>query len=177
LFRNNEKTTLTKLMPPLIFLALVFFNGLALWIGSFKISFSSGQEKQQIDPSWPCHDDFPVAKDANDKPLLLNTKEAAKRAIHCEKPFMPELARRARLQGSVIILIAVAPDGKVRCLKVISGHPLCTQSAIDAARLWTFHPMKDGTSDVGFLAQLEFQFSTGDMSKLPGPDCTKARWK
>jgi TonB family protein len=137
-----------------------------------NISASSGQAKK-IEQSLPCQNDFPIAKDANNKPILLNTEEAVKRAIHCEQPFMPDLARRARLQASVVIQMAVAPDGKVRCLQILNGHPLCNQSALDAARLWTFRPMKDGNSNIGFLAQLIFKFSTSDVSKLPGPDCIK----
>lgn len=162
---------------PSILSAFAFAAGVILWIGGFNLSSSSGQEQPKVDQFVTCYSDFSVAKDANDKPILLNTEEATKRAIHCERPLMPELARRARLRGSVIVQMAVGPDGKVRCLKLLSGHPLCSPSAFEAAKLWTFQPMKDGNSSVGFLAQLVFQFSTGDMSKLPGSDCTKARWK
>jgi hypothetical protein len=159
---------------PSILLTFAFAVGVTLWIGGFNLSYSGGQEQQRkIDQFETCYSDFRIAKDVNDKPILLNTEEATQRAIHCERPLMPD----ARLQSSVVVQIAVDPDGKVRCLKLLSGHPLCSPSAFEAAKSWTFHPMKDGNSSVGFLAQLVFQFSTGDMSTLSGSDCTKARWK
>jgi TonB family protein len=177
--RGVEETFLVKFMHPSMkkLLALAFSVGMVLCIESLALAISGEKEQRKFDQLWPCHDDFPIARDANNKPIVLSMEEALKRVIHCEKPFMPALARSARLQGTVIVQIAVDSDGKARCLRLISGHPLCSQSAIDAARQWTFRPMKKVNTNIGFLTQLAFQFSTGDMSKLPGPDCTKARWK
>jgi periplasmic protein TonB len=34
----------------------------------------------------------------------------------------------------------IAPDGRVRNLRVLSGHPLLTQAALEAVRHWRYQP-------------------------------------
>jgi len=88
---------------------------------------------------------------------------------------MPELARQARLEGTVAVQIAVSPDGKVQCLRVVHAHPLLKQSAVDAARQWTFRPLADTNSNLGFLAHLVFYYSTGARN-TKHDKCVTARW-
>jgi protein TonB len=52
----------------------------------------------------------------------------------------PALARQARVQGTVVLAALIAPDGRVRNLRVLSGHPLLTQAALEAVRHWRYEP-------------------------------------
>ncbi|HNX98964.1 MAG TPA: energy transducer TonB, partial [Candidatus Aminicenantes bacterium] len=55
-------------------------------------------------------------------------------------PVYPPEALAGRVQGTVILEVTTNPQGQVRALRVISGHPLFNGAAIDAVRQWTFEP-------------------------------------
>jgi TonB family protein len=61
-------------------------------------------------------------------------------------PEYPELARRLRIAGAVKIQVVVSPAGKVRSTKVVGGHPLLIQAALDAVRRWKFEPANEESS-------------------------------
>ena len=61
-------------------------------------------------------------------------------------PEYPELARRLRIVGAVKIQVVVSPAGKVRSTKVVGGHPLLIQAALDAVRRWKFEPANGESS-------------------------------
>ena len=60
--------------------------------------------------------------------------------VHQVKPAYPPLARQARIQGSVVLQAVIAKDGSIQGLKVVSGHPMLTPSAIDAVKQWRYKP-------------------------------------
>jgi protein TonB len=62
------------------------------------------------------------------------------KVIERRVPIYPELARRIRLQGDVAVEVIISPEGRVESVRAISGHPMLTQSALDAARAWRFAP-------------------------------------
>ncbi len=57
-------------------------------------------------------------------------------------PVYPDAARRANLQGVVILDAVVAADGTVVNLHPISGNDTLIASAMDAARWWRFRPYR-----------------------------------
>jgi protein TonB len=56
------------------------------------------------------------------------------------KPEYPSLARQARIQGSVILQALIGKDGSVQNLRVISGHPMLIQAALEAVKQWRYRP-------------------------------------
>ena len=56
------------------------------------------------------------------------------------KPPYPPLARQARIQGQVVLEAIINKQGSVENLRVISGHPLLIQSALDAVKQWKYKP-------------------------------------
>jgi TonB family protein len=58
----------------------------------------------------------------------------------------PELARKMNLTGSVKVEIVVAPNGTVSGAKVIGGHPVLANAALDAVRKWRFEPATAATT-------------------------------
>jgi protein TonB len=56
------------------------------------------------------------------------------------QPVYPPLAKQARIQGVVILEAIIGKDGAVTEVKVISGHPLLQQAAIDAVSQWKYKP-------------------------------------
>ncbi len=62
------------------------------------------------------------------------------KAISRPSPVYPQLARQARIQGIVRLEAVIDEQGRITDLKVISGHPLLVQSALDAVRQWRYQP-------------------------------------
>ena len=71
-------------------------------------------------------------------------------------PVYPEIARRMGLSGSVRLEVVIAPNGTVKDTKVIGGHPILVNAALDAVKKWKF---ETGTSDS--TGMLEFNFEPG----------------
>jgi protein TonB len=63
------------------------------------------------------------------------------------KPPYPPLAFKARIEGKVILIAEVLPDGRAGQVRVLtsSGHELLDQSALSTVKQWKFTPArKDG---------------------------------
>jgi TonB family protein len=68
-------------------------------------------------------------------------------------PTYPEVARHARLSGTVKVEVLIAPDGTVKNVRVIGGHPLFVDATIEALKKWHYTP-----SNAESTASLEFNF-------------------
>ena len=81
-------------------------------------------------------DDKPVEK----PPQKIASGVARGYKIHNVVPEYPLLARQAKLQGPVVLSAVIDTKGKVTNLRVLSGHPLLAQSAVDAVKQWKYRP-------------------------------------
>jgi len=57
-----------------------------------------------------------------------------------QKPVYPPLAKQARISGTVELSAIIGRDGRVQDLKVVKGHPLLVQAALDAVKNWVYRP-------------------------------------
>jgi protein TonB len=55
-------------------------------------------------------------------------------------PEFPKLARESGAGGLVEVIATVGVDGRVKDAKVMRGHPLLRQPAIDAVKQWVYRP-------------------------------------
>ena len=55
-------------------------------------------------------------------------------------PVYPEAAKKARIQGTVVLSAVISKNGNVANLLVLSGPDELQQSSIDAVRQWTYKP-------------------------------------
>jgi len=69
-------------------------------------------------------------------------------------PTYPELARKMNLAGTVKVEVVVAPNGVVKSTKVIGGHPVLVEPALDAVKRWRFEPAPADTTTT-----VEFRFN------------------
>jgi protein TonB len=75
------------------------------------------------------------------KPQLKVPAHAMQRRItHQVAPEYPEDARRAGVQGTVLLDAVVNMDGTVKQLKVVSGARALSDAAMDAVRWWRYEP-------------------------------------
>ncbi len=65
--------------------------------------------------------------------------QAAKLIRHPD-PIYPQIAKSARISGTVELAAIIGEDGHVQDLRVVSGHPLLRQAAIDAVKQWVYQP-------------------------------------
>jgi len=64
------------------------------------------------------------------------------------QPVYPELARKMNLTGTVKVEVVVSPNGSVKEAKVVGGHPVLANAALDAVRKWRFEPAAAESSGV-----------------------------
>lgn len=55
-------------------------------------------------------------------------------------PVYPEIARVARVQGTVVLDCTIGVDGRVDDVKVLGGPALLQAAAVDAVRQWLYRP-------------------------------------
>lgn len=68
-------------------------------------------------------------------------------------PVYPALARQSNITGTVKVQVTVSPNGSVKDEKVLGGHPLLVNSAVDALKKWKFEPASEETTGT-----VEFKF-------------------
>jgi protein TonB len=78
--------------------------------------------------------------------------------IHRVEPLYPELARRAHIGGVVSLEGVIGTDGRIRELKVLSGHPLLTKAALDAVSQWRYRPTTLNGDPVEVIAPIIVTF-------------------
>jgi protein TonB len=75
-------------------------------------------------------------------------------------PVYPEAARRAHLQGRVILEAIIGVDGAVRDVRVLrSANPLLDQAAMDAVLRWRYQPARVGSREVAVYLNVSIGFS------------------
>jgi TonB family protein len=62
-------------------------------------------------------------------------------------PQYPEIARTARLRGSVRLQLLVTAEGRVKDVTVLGGNAVLAKAAEDAVRKWRFEPAKDESTE------------------------------
>lgn len=72
------------------------------------------------------------------------------------EPIYPEIAKRMGLTGTVRLQVVVAANGTVKETKVIGGHPILVNAAVDAVKKWRFEAAGAETSGM-----LEIKFDPG----------------
>ena len=55
-------------------------------------------------------------------------------------PLYPQVASRAHVHGIVVLEATLTTDGSVSDIRVISGHPLLTDAAIQCVKQWRYEP-------------------------------------
>ena len=74
--------------------------------------------------------------------------EIARRVKTKVQPVYPELARKMNISGTVKVQVVVAPNGSVKDAKVVGGHPVLANAAMDAVKKWRFEPATIESSGV-----------------------------
>lgn len=76
--------------------------------------------------------------------LLVGSASAAdqeRKVVRREEPEYPPIAAKMHLHGTVKLKIWISPEGEVRRLEYIGGHPLLAESALKAVKGWKYQPV------------------------------------
>ncbi len=82
----------------------------------------------------------PPPKPEAPKRIRVSSGVQAAKAVHKPDAVYPPLAKQARIQGTVRLEAVIAADGTIQNLRVIEGHPLLVQSALQAVQQWRYQP-------------------------------------
>ena len=79
--------------------------------------------------------------------------------IYQVKPVYPQIAKLTRTQGVVVLEAVISKDGTIDSLRVISGHQLLTQAALDAVRQWKYRPTMLNSEPVEVITTVTVTFT------------------
>jgi len=82
----------------------------------------------------------PPPKKKKKEPIRVGGSVQSSKLIRRVEPKYPELAKRARVSGLVLLQITVGESGTVTKIRVIRGHPLLTPAAVKAVNQWQYSP-------------------------------------
>jgi len=100
-----------------------------------------------------------VPKVAVPQKVKVSSGVAAGNLVHDVRPQYPPLARQARIQGTVVLQAVIGKDGKIENLKIVSGHPLLAQYALDAVKQWRYKPYLLNGEPVEVDTQINVNFT------------------
>ena len=84
-------------------------------------------------------------------PQAWGQEEIGRKVKSKVSPSYPDLARRMNIVGVVKVLVTVAPNGTVKDTKLMGGHPVLANAALEAVKKWRFEAgPQDSTGIVEF---------------------------
>ena len=73
-------------------------------------------------------------------------------------PIYPELARQTRVEDVIVLETVIDESGNVTSVRVLKGHPLLTQAAVDAVQRWKFTPARLNDEAIPVVMTVTVQF-------------------
>jgi protein TonB len=82
----------------------------------------------------------PPPRPVKREPIRVGGNVQESKLIRKIEPVYPELAKRARVSGVVILQVTVDEEGSVSEVRVLRGHPLLDDEAVRAVKQWKYSP-------------------------------------
>jgi protein TonB len=92
-------------------------------------------------------------------PVRVGGVIRAPKLINRVEPKYPDIALAARTSALLIVEATVGTDGRVSEVKVLRGHPLFDEAAIEAVKQWRYQPLLLNGITVPFIATVTLQFN------------------
>lgn len=92
------------------------------------------------------------------EPLRVGGNVQESKILRKVIPVYPELAKRARVEFAVQLEVNVDEEGNVISVKVLKGHPLLDQAAVDAVKQWKYSPTLLNGEPVPVVATVTVEF-------------------
>lgn len=75
-------------------------------------------------------------------PVRISSSVATGLLLNRTAPAYPQIARAARVEGTVVLQAMISPQGSIENLRVTSGPTLLRQAAIESVSGWRYQPWK-----------------------------------
>ncbi len=92
-------------------------------------------------------------------PVPVGGKVQEAKILHRVIPTYPQLARQVHVSGTVQLVGIIGTDGRIKELRVIKGHPLLVQAALDAVKQWVYRPTLLNDRPVEVIAPIDVHFT------------------
>ncbi len=86
-------------------------------------------------------------------PVALGQETINRKVKNKVAPVYPDLARRMNITGVVKIEITVSANGSIKNAKLVGGHPVLANAALDAVKKWRFEAGPEESTGI-----VEFRF-------------------
>jgi protein TonB len=97
-------------------------------------------------------------------PVRIGGDVKEPRVIRMTPPIYPPLASKARVSGVVLLEATITAQGTVEQIKVISGHPLLVEAAIDCVKQWQYEPTLLNGTPVPVILTAKVHFDRAPIS-------------
>ena len=94
-----------------------------------------------------------AGKPVNVRAQQASNEEIIRRVKSKVPPVYPELARKMNITGTVKVEVVVSPNGSIKDARVVGGHPVLANSALEAVKKWRFEPAPGESTGV-----IDFKF-------------------
>jgi protein TonB len=86
------------------------------------------------------------------------------RVVKMTPPVYPSLASKARVSGTVVLEATLTAQGTVEAIRLVSGHPLLAQAAIDCVKKWVYEPTYLNGEPVAVILTAKVHFIQAPLS-------------
>jgi len=93
------------------------------------------------------------------KVVRIGGQIAQPKLIRQVKPVYPDLAVQSRVSALVILEAEVDTRGHVKTVKVLRGHPLFDEAAMEAVKQWRYQPLLLNGEPTGFILTVTVNFN------------------
>jgi protein TonB len=93
--------------------------------------------------------------------VRVSSGVASGNLINRVTPVYPPIARTNRIAGQVVLHALISKNGNIENLQVVSGHPMLTQSALEAVRQWKYKPYLLNGEPVEVETTIQVNFNLG----------------
>jgi TonB family protein len=114
-----------------------------------------------VHPPEPVPEPEPPASSSSapDKPVVkIGGRVVQAEIIRKVSPVYPEAARRAGVQGAVVLNAVVNKQGILEEIQIVSGHPLLIKAALDCVHKWRYRPgtLNENVIDMPVVIRVQF---------------------
>ena len=92
-------------------------------------------------------------------PMRVSKGVAQANRTKAGAPQYPQLARDARVQGTILLDVVIDKGGKVTNIKVLSGPAMLRQAALEAVQQWEYRPTLLNGQPVEIITDIEVNFT------------------
>ena len=101
-------------------------------------------------------------------PSSLQAPATAEKSVESPRPMVrllrqvlpayPKDARKAKIEGQVVLSAVIADNGSIKVIQVISGPPLLADAAVEAVHQWRYEPNMVANTGPGIRTKITMNF-------------------